>query len=216
MERNYVLPPQFIKFGDEIINGRRLHSFQSALAHVMEQKEDCLIINAPTGAGKTFAFGLATGCSSDNPFGGKVVKTLILSPTNALISQTFKDLSEEWESQLLVGSFSSRDLRSAGSKRGLEIMERIRNNDITVTNPDIISLLIAGQYHWASRDSRKERQWSDVFKNISVMISTSTMCTMRKRSLRSLHSWHSQERLVMTISNSFSLQPRPIEKSWIY
>jgi hypothetical protein len=54
--------------------------------------------------------------------------------------------------------------------RALEIMERIRENDITVTNPDIITLLIAGKYHWASRDARKERQWSDVFKNISVMI----------------------------------------------
>ena len=170
MERNYTLPPQFIKYSDEVVYGRRLHAFQSALAHVMEQKEDCLVINAPTGAGKTFAFGLASGSSPDNPFGGKVVKSLVLSPTNALISQTFKDLKEEWEARLSVVSFASKDLRTSGSKRAMEIMERIRTNDITVTNPDIITLLIAGRYHWSSRDPRKERQWSDVLKNISVMI----------------------------------------------
>jgi len=168
MEKRYTLQPQYIRYTDTEFEGKRLHSFQAALMSIHEQKEECLIISAPTGAGKTYGFGLPTIASKDGLSGRS--RTLIISPTNALIKQTFNDLNEEWGDRLRVENFSAKDIKKTGLWRPQEILQRIRDSVITVTNPDLISLVIAGQYYrWTANTSRM-RQWSDIQKNIQTVI----------------------------------------------
>lgn len=167
MEKAYTFESQFIRYTDTEFDGKKLHSFQLALMNIHQQEEDCLIINAPTGAGKTYGFGLPT-LSSEAGISGRS-KTLIISPTNALIKQTWNDLGEVWSKRISVNSFSAKDIRETGLKRPQKMFERIREHDITVTNPDLISLLVAG-FYYRYVDNTRLRQWSDIFKNVSTII----------------------------------------------
>ncbi len=144
----YCLPPLYLPFGPESFDGHRLHGFQSAILHVSEQKESCLIVTAPTGSGKTFAFALPTVSAPSRALLSR--KTLVVAPTNALVAQITKDLTDEWRPKgYSTGSITAADLISKGMKRPAEVFEIIRQNNLVVSNPDLLlssspAIIIAG------------------------------------------------------------------------
>ena len=172
MERRFILKPQYIPYTNSTFGNLRLHSFQKVLMNLEESEEDCLIISAPTGAGKTFGFCLPTLASTREISGKR--KTLIISPTNALIQQTRTDIekqSHDLDNVLSIDSFSAKDLRTKGIGKAIEMYDRIATNDIVVTNPDLLTLLVAGQYikDFKQRNVRV-RQWSTIFRTVSTII----------------------------------------------
>jgi CRISPR-associated endonuclease/helicase Cas3 len=170
MEKKYVLSPQTLAFSNDVFAGRKLHSFQSAIKNVFKQEEQALIVSAPTAAGKTYAFGLPTIASPHTAFGKR--KSMVIVPTNNLSDQIANDLKEEWGKNISVIRFSASDIRARGVKKPAEIFEKIRENDIIVTNPDIISLLVSGFYYRWLNEKEKDhyREWTDIFRRISFMI----------------------------------------------
>lgn len=168
MQKSYILPPQTLAFSDRTAFGKRLHSFQASIMDVFDQKEEVLIVSAPTAAGKTYAFGLPTVAAPKTAFGRQ--KTMIVSPTNSLSGQIVNDLKKDWGEEISAIRLSASDIRARGVKKPGEIFQKIKENDIIVTNPDIISLLMSGFYYrWVDRPDKK-RQWSDIFRRISLMI----------------------------------------------
>lgn len=93
MEKNIKIPETFLEYSNDSLNGKRLHKFQLEIRDVMKQKEECLIVKAPTGAGKTYAFGLMT---ADENSGLRRPKTIILAPTNSLVQEIFDNIRKEF------------------------------------------------------------------------------------------------------------------------
>ncbi|MBE0524130.1 MAG: type I-D CRISPR-associated helicase Cas3' [Methanosarcinales archaeon] len=173
MEKSYIFKPQNIEFTDTMFDGKQLHSTQKSMLEMGEMKEDCLLIHAPTGSGKTYGFGLPSLWYDDKRlFDDSLPKTIIIAPTNALIHQTEYDLKKDWKhKKLKVEILFAKNIVANGWNRALEIYERIRDADIIITNPDITTLLLSN-YYYRDEDPNKIRlrQWSDLFKNTKFMI----------------------------------------------
>lgn len=173
MEKSYIFKPQNIEFTDTMFDGKQLHATQKAMLEMGEMKEDCLLIHAPTGSGKTYGFGLPSLWYDDKRnFDDSLPKTIIIAPTNALILQTEYDLKEDWkDKKIKVEILFAKNIVANGWNRALEIYERIRDADIIITNSDITTLLLSN-YYYRDEDPRKIRlrQWSDLFKNTRFMI----------------------------------------------
>ncbi len=162
---------------NESFNGIRLHPFQVEIKNVRNQNEDCLFVDAPTGAGKTLAFSLPTFC---NFLTFRRLKTLIISPTNVLIHQTEADIMEEIKknkslSNVEIKVLNRNSIRQKDLiKRGVEIMRSFQHFDIIISNPDIISLVLSGFYQTPNmmdnKFSKKMRTPSDIFSEIDVII----------------------------------------------
>ncbi|HWQ96407.1 MAG TPA: type I-D CRISPR-associated helicase Cas3' [Candidatus Methylomirabilis sp.] len=173
MEKSYIFKPQNIEFTDTMFDRKQLHATQKAMLEMGEMKEDCLLIHAPTGSGKTYGFGLPSlRYDNERLFDGSLPKTIIIAPTNALIYQTEYDLKKDWKhKKLKVEILFAKNIVANGWNRALEIYERIRDADIIITNPDITTLLLSN-YYYRDEDPNKIRlrQWSDLFKNTRFMI----------------------------------------------
>ncbi len=172
MEKSYIFKPQNIQFTDTIFDKKQLHSTQKAMLEMGDMKEDCLLIHAPTGSGKTYGFGLPSLWYDDKRlFDGSLPKTIIIAPTNALIYQTESDLKKDWaHKKLKVEILFAKNIVANGWNRALEIYGRIRDADIIITNPDITTLLLSNYYYRDEDPNIRLRQWSDLFKNIRFMI----------------------------------------------
>ena len=138
-------------------------------------EEDCLLLHAPTGSGKTYGFGLPSLRYEDNRLpDGTLPRTLIISPTNALIGQTKYDLENDWKHKnLKVAPLSAKDITTKGWNRALSMYDTIREADIIVSNPDIITLLVGSFYYRRGSNTEKNirvTQWSNIFKNIRFII----------------------------------------------
>ncbi|MDP3106317.1 MAG: type I-D CRISPR-associated helicase Cas3' [Candidatus Methanoperedens sp.] len=172
MEKSYIFKPQNIEYTETIFDRKQLHATQKAMLEMGEMKEDCLLIHAPTGSGKTYGFGLPSLWYDDKRnFDDSLPKTIIIAPTNALIHQTEYDLKKDWEhKKLKVEILFAKSIVANGWKRALEIYERIRDADIIITNPDITTLLLSNYYYKDDDPNIRLRQWSDLFKNTKFMI----------------------------------------------
>ncbi len=172
MEKTYIFKPQHIQFTDTIFDRKQLHATQKAMLEMGDMKEDCLLIHAPTGSGKTYGFGLPSlRYDNERLFDGSLPKTIIITPTNALIYQTEYDLKKDWEhKKLKVEILFAKNIVANGWTRALEIYERIHDADIIITNPDITTLLLSNYYYKDEDPNIRLRQWADLFKNIRFMI----------------------------------------------
>ncbi|TSA29969.1 MAG: DEAD/DEAH box helicase, partial [Ignavibacteriales bacterium] len=139
MEKTYIFKPQYIKFTDTEFDEKQLHATQKAMLEMGDMKEDCLLIHAPTGSGKTYGFGLPSlRYDNERLFDDSLPKTIIIAPTNALIHQTEYDLKEAWKhKKLKVELLFAKNIVANGWNRALEIYKRIHDADIIITNPDI-------------------------------------------------------------------------------
>lgn len=174
--RVYSFSPQYISFTDTVFDKKKLHATQEALLGMGDMEEDCLLLHAPTGSGKTYGFGLPSLRYEENrlPDGSTLRKTLIITPTNALIGQTKHDLEKDWEHKnLKVVRLSAKDIVSKGWNRALDMYNKIREADIIVSNPDIITLLVGSFYYRRGSNTEKNirlTQWSTIFKTIQFII----------------------------------------------
>lgn len=167
MEKTIVLPESFLPFSEHSIGGIRLHEFQVKIMNVLSQKDDCLLIQAPTGSGKTFSFTLPLM----GDFSGRVddPKELIITPTNALAHQIKDDISNGLEGsnkKPKVSVWTARTLGSSWWNRTEEIVRSLESSDVIVSNPDIISLFVAGFY---LLPGDRAKQWTRLFRRISVV-----------------------------------------------
>lgn len=177
MEKQYNFRPEFLEFSAEEFIGIKLHAFQVEIRDIMNNSVDCLFLSAPTGSGKTLAFALPS-------FSGKMSfrrpKTMIISPTNVLISQTKKDIESlerkmESSAKIKLKILNSMSILSKNRvARGEEIRESFTLNDIIISNPDIISLLLSDFYHPSkmSQGFRVDRirNPEDIFSELNVLI----------------------------------------------
>ena len=167
MEKNIKIPGTYLEYSNESLKGRRLHKFQLEIRDILKQKEDCLIVKAPTGAGKTFAFGLLT---ADESAGLRRPKTIILAPTNSLVQEIFDNIRKEYD-KINVEKWTGSSMKN-WKKKYIEIRDSLANSDIIVSNPDIISLIISSLYVRNSNFDKTDRlrQWTDLFRKGSLMI----------------------------------------------
>jgi len=146
VSRRFVLGSKYLEY----LPGTTVHLFQKEIAEVQYAKENCLIVEAPTGAGKTRALSnLAMECSS--PLSSVL---LIVSPTNALATQTARDISKQTEG-LTVTTWSSRNLREKGIGRNDELLNATMTSNVILSNPDILHLFT--QNYYSSRNGRRQR-----------------------------------------------------------
>ena len=176
-EKVYVFRPEFLEFSDESFMDLKLHKFQTEIRDVTKSGEDCLFVNAPTGSGKTLAFSMPTFC---NFIMIRRVKTLIISPTNVLISQINEDINLNIKKYKELNNVKTRVINSKTInsrnliQRGEEIRNSFTQNDILISNPDMISLLLSGFYQ-SSRSSNRDikkslRNPEDILSQINVVI----------------------------------------------
>ena len=167
-----------MEFTDQEAFGYKLHDFQVQIKNIFKINEDCLLINAPTGTGKTFAFILPTATSNDSDsFRRK--KSLIITPSNFLISQTYLDIEETIHNNLDLKDIRIAKIHSSefsGLKR-IERANRITNEfslkDIIISNPDMISLFLSGFYYLDYKneeDVLRHRNTVDIFSQINLII----------------------------------------------
>ncbi len=161
MEKIIVLEPSYLPFSEKTVDGKRLHQFQADIMNVMDGPEDCLIVEAPTGAGKTFSFFLPT--LRDR--GAKLAdsKVLIIAPTNALVREIYDSIPDSVRGSI----WTAMELGNPG-RRNTDVTRSIEGSDIIVSNPDIISLLVSGFY--VRGNGVRSRQWSQVFRKTSVIV----------------------------------------------
>ncbi len=167
MKKTIVLPESFLPFSEHSVGNIRLHEFQVRIMNVLSQEEDCLLIQAPTGSGKTFAFTLPLMGDFSNRVDGP--KELIITPTNALAHQIRDDVLKGMEGtdrKLDVGIWTARTLGPSWWERTDEIVRSLDFNDVIVSNPDIISLFVAGFY---LHPGDRAKQWTRLFRRISVV-----------------------------------------------
>lgn len=176
--KTFHFKPQHLELSEEFALGVKLHKFQVMIRDIWEQPENCFFIDAPTASGKTFSFLLPTAC-------GKLTlrraKTLIISPTNLLIEQTYTDIFEKVNKTPEITDVRVSKITGA-SLEGMHLFERakkvraeFRISDIIISNPDIIALFLTGFYDVVhkrgnEREFRRSRSTPDIFSEIDVII----------------------------------------------
>ena len=163
-----ALLEQKMKYNDMNLESTQLNKF----IEKYDIDEDIIFIHAPTGTGKTLGFLLPTLSSSRSNFSGRI-KTIITEPTNAIISELYEDIGEESKKIGENIKYTKITGKDKNKNRLFGIPEALSENDIILTNIDIISLYVAGRYlDWNLRHLSKQKalQWSDMFKKISLFI----------------------------------------------
>lgn len=142
----------------------------------MQIATDCLFIDAPTASGKTFAFILPSATSRQAL---RRHKTLIISPNNLLISQTYDDMNEIIDknnklNDLKIAKIYGREFSGLTlSERDKRIRESFSIMDIVISNPDVIALFLTGFYNIRRDDKTnwlKMRNTTDIFSEIDIII----------------------------------------------
>lgn len=142
----------------------------------MQIETDCLFIDAPTASGKTFAFILPSATSSQAI---RRYKTLIISPNNLLISQTYDDMNEIISKNNNLNDFKIAKIygREFSGLTLYDREKRIRASfslmDIVISNPDVIALFLTGFYNIRRDDKTnwlKMRNTTDIFSEIDIII----------------------------------------------
>lgn len=141
--KTFHFKPQYLQLADESALGVNLHKFQALIKDIWKQPEDIFFIDAPTASGKTFSFLLPTACGTLTI---RRVKTLIISPTNLLIEQTYNDIHEKIMETPEIADIHLAKITGT-SFEGMTLFERakmVREDfkiaDIIISNPDIIAL----------------------------------------------------------------------------
>ena len=176
--KEFRFEPEYLSYSNESFLGMALHQFQVKIRDIFNSQFDCLFVNAPTGTGKTLSFGLPTFCNM-NVFQRR--KTLIISPTNLLINQIYESLTKSIREHAEIGDVRIRKLTGKDLvqrnpiQRQDEISFSFTGNDILISNPDIISLLISGFYYTSQMKSPnfnigKLRNPEDIFAKLDAII----------------------------------------------
>ncbi len=151
------IKPQFIKLTDEketFPNGMEcfLHKVQKRMKLNYATFPEFIIITAPTGTGKSYAFPFPVINSKKNqkPFDEGKIRGLIVLPTNTLIEELTENFSKTYPF-LNIKKITGKTLDEfavKGFDRWLKVIELCKGDtDLVITNPDIINYAMHGGYH---------------------------------------------------------------------
>ena len=159
--------PQFVDTGDEQFEGRHLHKIQQALLHYDELSE-FTVITAPTGTGKSFAFPLPIiqHRRSGSHFSKR--RCIIVSPTNALIDDMEKEYAKIFP-DIGVSKLNRKkldELNAKGPERWNAIVQIITDNEVVLTNPDLLNFALFGGYY----RHKGQKEASEIFARIDYFV----------------------------------------------
>lgn len=170
MDRGKILTisPQFIEYSDMELNGIFLHKIQKEFLNYSNFSNINIII-APTGTGKTYSFALPIiNKHRENKLSSikESRRGIIVSPTNALINDMVYNLKQNFK-EVSIDVLNSSKLKEKGPERWKEILSILYENDLIITNPDLLNFIITGRYLY---EIKGERQWTELFEHIDYFI----------------------------------------------
>lgn len=157
---SFSIKPQYVKQTDakeKFPDGKGgykefpLHKVQKQLRDDFDNLPEFTIITAPTGMGKSYAFPFPVLRSKlKGGFGGvsNGIRGLIVLPTNALIDELHENFTKTFP-ELKIGKITGKhlnELEKKGINRWFEVLEISKQNDLCITNPDIINYAMHGGY----------------------------------------------------------------------
>jgi len=145
-----------------------LHAFQEIFYSDLSNLPTVIIVIAPTGAGKTFAFTLPIIYARNNNY--FLPRGLVIAPTNALVEDMYNSFKRVAKTEKITGS----NLQKHGIERPKELLNKVKSANIIVTNPDIVNFVIHGGYHIEESGKRRHilnfQDWTDFFGKIDYVV----------------------------------------------
>ena len=159
--------PQFVETSDEMFNGRRLHKTQQALLH-FDGLPEFTIMTAPTGTGKSFAFPLPIIQHRSEETGFSKRRGIIISPTNALIEDMVREYSTIFPDISVSKLNRSKldELNAKGPERWNALIQIITDNEIIITNPDLLNFALFGGYF----RYKGQKEINEIFARIDYFV----------------------------------------------
>ena len=161
-----------IPFGDTKVElrGKKyiLHTFQEMFYSDLSNLPTVILVIAPTGAGKTFAFTLPIIYAKNHNY--FLPRGLVIAPTNALVEDMYNSFREMAKTEKITGG----TLQKHGIERPKELLNKVKSANIVVTNPDIVNFVIHGGYHIEEFGKRRHilnfQDWTEFFGKIDYVI----------------------------------------------
>ena len=146
----------------------RLHTFQEIFYSDLSNLPTVIIVIAPTGAGKTFAFTLPIIYARNHNY--FLPRGLVIAPTNALVEDMYNSFKGVAKTEKITGS----TLQKHGIERPKELLNKVKSANIIVTNPDIVNFVIHGGYHIEESGKRRHilnfQDWTEFFGKIDYAV----------------------------------------------
>jgi len=172
--------PQYVKetCETEIIDGKKckLHEVQKRIKLDFKQLPEFTIITAPTGTGKSYAFPFPVLNAKKAPKDiddVTIVRGLIVLPTNALISELTASFKKTYK-QLNIAELTGPELNKydvSGHNRWKKALEIVEENDLVITNPDLINYAMHGGYHqWAWNNNTGATRFTSFLDKFNYII----------------------------------------------
>lgn len=129
-----------------------LHPFQDRMADLKNWESDTLVVDAPTGSGKTYGF---IELCKRNVKGKKDGRLLIVEPTRKLCRQVYQDFNEEGFDPEIIDaeSIKNEQKQSEGNFQTIRRLFRRSRWDVVITNPVQLSM-IAHNFYQGSKEDR--------------------------------------------------------------
>ncbi|MCD6528026.1 type I-D CRISPR-associated helicase Cas3', partial [bacterium] len=163
-EISIKIKPQYIEYSNTTYKNFKLHKIQE-IFYKYDELSEINIIVAPTGTGKTFSFALPIINKKKEKW---TFKGLIVSPTNALIRDIKENIKKRFP-EIRVGEINSVVLdrfNVKGPERFKMILKIINENEIVLTNPDIINFIIYGGYNYY----KGIREFPEIFEKFNFIV----------------------------------------------
>jgi len=158
--------PQYVKTDEQNYHGKKLHGIQAAMLEYNSLPE-VVILSAPTGTGKSLSFPFPI-ISNKGYSNFSRMRCMIISPTNALIDDMFNQYKQQFNN-LKIAVLNRKkldEINARGLKRWEEILNIVSDNDVIITNPDLINWALFGGYSF----SRKQYQINFLFSKIDYFV----------------------------------------------
>jgi CRISPR-associated endonuclease/helicase Cas3 len=143
-----TLKPQFVATTEATYQGRRLHRIQRRF-YEWDELPALTLMTAPTGTGKSYAFPLPIVRKKEQG-GLSGRRGVVVAPTNALIDEMCQVYQRDFGSQLRVSALNRKildELDAHGPERWNSVLQIFSDNDLIITNPDLLNFAIFGGYH---------------------------------------------------------------------
>jgi CRISPR-associated endonuclease/helicase Cas3 len=178
---SFSIKPQYVKqtetkgkFPDEKggFNKYPLHLVQKKMKEDFDSLPEFTIITAPTGTGKSYAFPFPVQKSKTNKRFSSSIRGLIVLPTNALIDELHENFTKTFP-ELKIGKITGKHLDELQKKRfdrWLEVINIAQENDLIITNPDIINYAMHGGYHNAYWGKTGKKEFPNLLQKFDYIV----------------------------------------------
>ena len=161
-----------------------LYSYQQKILMEQFSDADIIFLDAPTGSGKTFSFILPVIGTFEKDQGGILTKNVVITePTNQILKEEEAEISliskKYFDGKIKVVKITGEENKSQKGFRNYEnIIRAPLQSKITLTNPDIMTLLIS--YYYSNMlsegkinkkfDDSKLKDWKQFFASVNYLI----------------------------------------------